>query len=127
MERKADVIVVGAGLAGLKAARELVAAGRSVIVLEANERVGGRLKRDVIGDRNVDTGGQWVGAGHSMLFDEARRMGIEAYPQYASGRTLLQLAGKLTSFTGEIPRMPLLGLIEVLFLQRRWDREMATI
>jgi monoamine oxidase len=127
MERKADVIVVGAGLAGLKAARELVSSGRSVILLEANERVGGRLKRDVIDGRNVDSGGQWVGAGHSFLFDEAKRLGIEAYSQYATGKTLLQLVGKLTSFTGEVPRMPLLSLIEVFFLQRRWDREMATI
>src|SRR5258706_7909633 len=104
MERRADVIVVGAGLSGLKAARELVLAGRSVILLEANERVGGRLKRDVIDGRNVDSRGQWVGAGHSLLFDEAKRLGIESYPQYATRKTLLQLLGKLTSFTRQVPR-----------------------
>ena len=47
----ADVIVVGAGVAGLKAAQELVAAGRSVIVLEAKDRVGGRLKHAEVAGR----------------------------------------------------------------------------
>ena len=127
MDKKADVIVVGAGLAGLKAASELVGAGRSVLLLEAKERVGGRLKANTLGGRAIDQGGQWVGAGHSYLFDEAKRFGIEAYPQHATGKTLLQLLGKLASFSGDIPKMPVLGLVELLFLQRRWDREMKTI
>ena len=127
MDKRADVIVVGAGLAGLKAASELVRAGRSVILLEAIERVGGRLKADTVAGRAIDRGGQWAGAGHTVLFDEAKRFGIEPYAQYANGKTLLQLRGKLASFTGDIPKMPIQGLIELLFLQRRWDREMKTI
>ncbi|HEX4861489.1 MAG TPA: FAD-dependent oxidoreductase, partial [Rhizomicrobium sp.] len=85
MSNTADVIVVGTGVAGLKAAQELVAKGRNVIVLEGKDRVGGRIKHAELAGRPIDIGGQWVGAGHSVLLDEARRLGIETYPQYESG------------------------------------------
>jgi len=121
------VIVIGAGVAGLKAAHELVAAGRSVIVLEGKDRVGGRLKRAEVAGRAVDVGGQWVGAGHDVLLAEARRLGIETYKQYETGKIVMKLLGKVVRFTGEVPKMPFLSLIELALLQRRWDREMKTI
>lgn len=127
MERNVDVIVVGAGLAGLKAADQLVHTGRSVIVLEANGRVGGRLKYVEVAGRAADVGGQWVGADHQVLLGEARRFGIETYPQYTTGKTLMQLSGKLVSFSGDVPKMPLLGLLELFALQKRWDREMKMV
>ena len=126
-DRNADVIVVGAGVAGLKAANELVAGGQTVIVLEANERVGGRLKRTEVAGVVADVGGQWVGVGHDVLLGEAMRFGIETYPQYDSGKTVLQLLGKLVTFKGAVPKMPLLSLFELLRLQRRWNREMKTV
>jgi monoamine oxidase len=124
---EADVIVVGAGFAGLKAAQDLVAQGRSVIVLEAHERVGGRIKRSEVAGRVVDVGGQWVGAGHDLLLREAQKYGIRTYAQYDSGKTVMQLLGKLTQFTGAVPRMPLLSLIELYRIQKRWDREMKEV
>ena len=59
---EADVAIVGAGLAGLVAARRLVAAGKEPLVVEARERVGGRLLNEEIGDgKVVEVGGQWIG------------------------------------------------------------------
>jgi monoamine oxidase len=127
MNNQPDVIVVGAGIAGLKAAQELVAAGQSVIVLEANERVGGRLKRAEVNGQVGDVGGQWIGVGHDVLLGEGKRFGIETYAQYESGKTVMQLLGKLTQFTGAVPKMPILSLLELFRLQKRWDREMKTI
>jgi monoamine oxidase len=98
-----------------------------VIVLEAKGRVGGRLKYAEVAGRAVDVGGQWIGAGHDVLRREAVRLGIETYPQYETGQTTLQLLGKVTRFTGDVPKMPFLSLVELLFLQRRWDREMKTV
>jgi len=127
MSDAADVIVVGAGVAGLKAAQELVAKGRSVIVLEGKDRVGGRVKHAELAGRPIDIGGQWVGAGHSVLLGEAGRMGIETYPQYESGRTIMEMFGRRSEFTGAVPRLPPLALIELLFMQKRWEREMRTL
>lgn len=125
--RRADVIVVGAGMAGLKAAQELVAKGRSVIVVEAKERVGGRLKYGEVAGRAVDLGGQWVGPRHTSLLGEAKRLGIELYQQYDDGKTVLQLLGKVTEFTGDVPKMPTLALLELARLQARWERDMKAV
>ena len=116
---EADVIVVGAGFSGLKAAQTLVEAGRSVIVLEGKDRVGGRVKLAHLAGRAVDIGGQWVGKGHDVLLAEAKRLGIETYRQYEAGRTVMQMLGKLVTFTGAVPKMPILSLLELARLQRR--------
>lgn len=127
MSNAADVIVVGAGVAGLKAAQELVAKGRNVIVLEGKDRVGGRLKYAELAGRPIDLGGQWVGAGQTVLLDEAKRLGIETYAQHENGRTIMEMFGRRSEFTGTVPRLPPLALIELLFMQKRWERELKTI
>lgn len=123
----ADVIVVGAGFSGLKAAQELVNSGHSVIVLEAKDRVGGRVKHAELAGRAVDVGGQWIGTGHDVLRQEAERFGISTYAQYETGRTVMQMFGKLVQFTGTVPRMNALALVELFLLERRWSREMKTV
>jgi monoamine oxidase len=123
----ADVIVVGAGFAGLKAAQELVKTGHSVLVLEGKDRVGGRVKYAELAGRAVDIGGQWVGAGHDALLGEAERLGIATYKQYETGRTVMQMFGKLVSFAGPVPKMNPLALIELALLERRWTRDMKTV
>ncbi|HKD63402.1 MAG TPA: FAD-dependent oxidoreductase [Candidatus Acidoferrales bacterium] len=60
-DKRADVIVVGAGFAGLTAARNLMREGRRVVVLEARDRVGGRVKAGKLAGHSVDVGGMWVG------------------------------------------------------------------
>ena len=127
MSPKADVIVIGAGFAGLKAAQDLAAIGHSVILLEAKDRVGGRVKRAEVAGRVADVGGQWVGAGHTELLGEAVRHGIDTYKQYETGKTVMQLLGKVVHFAGQVPKMNPLALIELLRLQRRWERDMKTI
>ena len=63
MTDSVDVVVVGAGLAGLMAARELSRGGARVAVVEARDRVGGRTLSRELGGQRIDLGGQWIGPG----------------------------------------------------------------
>ncbi len=82
---EADVAVVGAGVAGLAAASRLVAEGREVVVLEARDRVGGRLWNTEIGGEANELGGEWVAPYHSRLQALLHELGIELFPAYREG------------------------------------------
>lgn len=122
MAEAADVLVVGAGLAGLTAARELTAAGRSVLVLEARERVGGRILNEDIGDgKIVEMGGQWAGPSQDKVLGLAAELGIGTFPTYDTGRKVLYFNGKRGTYTGTIPRISPLVLIDVGQAQARLE------
>src|SRR3954462_15286627 len=90
-DREADVVVVGAGLAGLVAARDVRAAGASAVVLEARDRVGGRtLNHDIGGGKVVEVGGQWVGPTQHRMLALARDMQVETFPTYDQGQNVIQ-------------------------------------
>ncbi|WP_161927206.1 flavin monoamine oxidase family protein [Gordonia crocea] len=104
MAQEADVVVIGAGFAGLTAARALLEAGASVRVLEAASRVGGRaLTETSAANSAVDLGGQWVGSQHSELRALVADMGIDLFPSYDVGKQTVLVGGRpipLVSMTG---------------------------
>lgn len=121
-EIRCDVVVLGAGFAGLAAARELVDAGRDVVVLEARDRVGGRVYTTTLDDGTwVDLGGQWLGTGQERLVHWLGRYAIETYPTWTAGENVLLFRGKRTRYRGTIPRLPLLALLGVGWAQARLD------
>lgn len=89
-----DVVVVGAGFAGLSAAHRLVEAGRSVAVLEARDRVGGRTLSVETSGAVVDAGGQWVGPTQDRLYGLAEEMGVAVFPQWTDGDPVVVDGGR---------------------------------
>ena len=121
--RDADVVVVGAGLAGLTAARELTAAGASVVVLEARDRVGGRTLNEELGDGQVvEVGGQWIGPTQDRLAALAETIGVPTYPTHHAGQHLVEVGGTVRRYTGATPRIAPHVLADILQAQAKVER-----
>jgi monoamine oxidase len=114
---EADVCVVGAGFAGLAAARALRAAHRTVVVLEARDVVGGRVKGKKFGDGTpISVGGTWLGKNQVRMFDLVKHVGLGVYPQYEGpdadhpADVVLRLDGQNSRYQGLAPGIGLWGL-----------------
>jgi len=120
-----DVAVVGAGLAGLVAARDLLAAGLTVVVLEARDRVGGRILNHTLkGGAVVEVGGQWVGPTQDRVLALAEELGVGLFPTYVEGEHLLAVGGNVERYGGDDFALPEDALADVGETQQRLQ-EMA--
>ncbi len=127
------VLVVGAGLAGLTCARELMAAGADVTVLEARSRVGGRVEGGKVAGAPVDLGGHWLGPGQTRMYELAAEFGLAIQPTWNTGAMLIDLLGRqsrMKSHRGAVPRLSPFaladlgqGLARFTRLSRRTDLE----
>ncbi|MFD9829048.1 flavin monoamine oxidase family protein [Tsukamurella tyrosinosolvens] len=124
--RDTDVVIVGAGLAGLSAADELRHAGTDYLVVEARDRVGGRtLNYDLGNGKVVELGGQWVGPGQDRILDTAAQLGIKTYPTYDDGDKVAFTRGRTVRYHGLTPPAApwsLLDLGQALYRLNRMSR-----
>ncbi|MDP3968833.1 MAG: FAD-dependent oxidoreductase [Nocardioides sp.] len=109
LPRRVDVVVVGGGLSGLVAAERVAASGRSVVVLEARDRVGGRILNHTLrGGAVIEAGGAFVGPTQDHLLGLAKRLGVRTFKQHNTGDNVYYSDGRATRYQGTVPPDPLI-------------------
>jgi monoamine oxidase len=104
VSRRADVVVIGAGFAGLTAARELVNDDRDVFVLEARNRVGGRVRnRSVGGGEESETGGTFAGPTQNHILGLAEELGVDTFPTFNEGENVYFADGTRMTYSDSGP------------------------
>jgi monoamine oxidase len=118
----ADVVVVGAGFAGLSAARQLSRLSRDVVVLEGRDRVGGRSLTTTIAGVPVDLGGTFVGPTQDEVLKLAAELGCGTVPTHNDGTNVIRWRGRVRSYRSTIPRLSMIELLDVSRIQWRFER-----
>jgi monoamine oxidase len=122
-QHEADVCVVGAGYAGLTTALRLHQQGISVVVLEARDRLGGRIWTERLSDGTpIDRGGAWLAPGHDALFGLSREFSVPTYKTWVAGSHLLVHGGSHRRYKGLIPKISPLAVLTIARAQMKLDR-----
>src|SRR4051812_11717203 len=102
--KSSDVVVVGAGLAGLTAARKIAKAGRTVTVLEARDRVGGRVLTHSLGGSDYsELGGMFFGPTQDRIQALASELGVGTFKTYNTGNNVFWANGRRLEYPGNTP------------------------
>jgi monoamine oxidase len=119
-----DALIIGAGFSGLTAGLKLKEAGKSFLILEARDRVGGRVKPGQIAGQTIDLGGMWTCDNQPRLMSLIHNSGLKTYPTYLEGHAFVELMGKTTKCPREdfAPALPLFAKLDYARLEGRLNR-----
>ncbi|WP_121257859.1 flavin monoamine oxidase family protein [Nocardioides ferulae] len=120
LPRSVDVVVVGAGISGLVAARDVARGGRSVLLVEARDRVGGRVLNHRLRSGGViEAGGAFVGPTQDHILALARELKVPTFAEYNTGNSVYisSLTGR-QEYSGTVPPDPTILLDAALLIER---------
>lgn len=120
--RVVDVVVVGAGFAGLSAARELTRQGHDVLVFEGRDRVGGRSFTGSVAGLPADLGGTFVGPTQDAVLALAAELAVPTIPTHNDGKNVIHWRGWVRPYRGTIPKLSLTGLLDIGRLRWQFER-----
>jgi monoamine oxidase len=101
--REVDVAIVGGGLSGLAAAKDLAKSGKTFAILEARDRVGGRVLNAHVSNGEVqELGAAFVGPTQDRVLSLAAQLGLTTYPTYTTGRSILYRNGTVIPYEADL-------------------------
>ena len=123
-----DVIVIGAGYAGLTATHELLKAQKNVLLIEARDRVGGRVHTQRFDDGSyVDLGGAWVGPTQDRIYALAHEFGVETFRTFDEGKSSQFFRGQVKRYKGLIPPLPVGALLSLDMAIKKLNKLARTV
>jgi monoamine oxidase len=124
-DHQTDILVIGAGYAGLACARALQAAGRDFLVLEARQRVGGRCMNIRLpapySQFVVEAGAQFIGPTQDRMYQLVNELGLATFPAFDQGKQVSYIGGTRRTYSGVLPWTGLLTTGEVGIAMLRLD------
>src|SRR6266516_3924219 len=118
---ESDYCVVGAGCAGATAALRVFQAGHTVALLEARDRVGGRVWTREHSGIPIDYGGQWLGSGQERAYALVKELGIQTYPTWTKGHNVFVISGKVRKYR-EIPQADPISILNLGLVLRQFAK-----
>lgn len=103
--KKVDTAIIGAGISGLAAGLVLKENNQDFILLEARDRVGGRMYTVEAGPTYLDLGAQWIGPTQEAMYGLVKQAGLDYFATYNSGKNILGYQQQLTAYSGTIPKL----------------------
>lgn len=122
-EHSVSVAIIGGGFSGIAAAKKLHEAGTSFLVLEARERLGGRVfTKQFDQGYYLDFGGQWIGPTQDRMYELCHELDVNYFETYNQGKNILDLGEKLKTYRGTIPKLDLFSLLNLDWLIRKLEK-----
>lgn len=115
-EIKTDIIVIGAGYSGIGAATKLFENEKDFVVIEARDRIGGRVcSKQLDNGTIIDIGAQWIGPDQKLMWEMVEKYKVETFDTYDTGKNILAWNNKLFHYIGTIPKIDPISLIDLGF------------